>query len=59
MFTKHKIIKHDDVGNCYELNIEGLRDEVVALTVVLAIDCVASRAASSNIVSLIKQPYSR
>jgi len=36
-------------GDCYELNIEDARDEVAALAVVLAIDCVmASEAASSG-----------
>lgn len=36
-------------GDCYELNITDAKDEVVALTVVLAIDCVmAAEAASSN-----------
>lgn len=36
-------------GDCYELDIADARDEIVALSVVLAIDCVmAAAAASSN-----------
>ena len=36
-------------GDCYELNIDDAADEVIALAVVLAIDCVtAAEAASSS-----------
>ncbi len=35
-------------GDCYELNVADTRDEVVALAVVLAIDCVMAAATSSN-----------
>lgn len=35
-------------GDCYELDIEDARDEIVALSVVLAIDCVMAAAASSS-----------
>lgn len=36
-------------GDCYELDIANVRDEIVALSVVLAIDCVmAAAVASSN-----------
>ncbi|MPN28801.1 hypothetical protein SDC9_176246 [bioreactor metagenome] len=35
-------------GDSYELDIMDVRDEIVALSVVLAIDCVMAAAASSS-----------
>ena len=36
-------------GDCYELDIADKRDEIIALSVVLAIDCViAASSASAN-----------
>lgn len=59
-FTAHdyEIVQNDQVivtihkawmtwGDCYELNIADERDEIVALSVVLAIDCVTAAAAAA------------
>ena len=35
-------------GDCYELDIADERDEIAALSVVLAIDCVLAAAAASS-----------
>lgn len=38
----------DDLGDCYELNIADPGDEVMALAVVLVIDCVMDAAARAG-----------